>query len=269
MASIQGTLLQKLYYAYFLSGGHPGKLRICRWVRRILRDARVLTPFFEGQIYADESDFVERHILRSGDYEPEVRDALLQFAERDEVLWDIGAHVGTTSLPLRNHPAVREIRAFEPHPEARDRLRRNLERNPGRATYEICDLGLGDRDEVLTISDGREGNSSTAALGGPGRFQIHTVTLDSCVKNWGSYPTLIKIDVEGWESNVFRGASETLQAHPPKAVVFEAETTRTGDLVDPGILDLLPGYKVSRIPRPEGTIESRENFLATLPRNPG
>jgi FkbM family methyltransferase len=77
-------------------------------------------------------------------------------------------------------------------------------------------------------------------------------------------PTLMKVDVEGWEYQVFHGAQQLLQSKQLKAIAFEAACDATGRLTDDRLEDLLCryGYSLSRIRRPEGEMRGVENYLA-------
>jgi len=77
-------------------------------------------------------------------------------------------------------------------------------------------------------------------------------------------PTLMKVDVEGWEYQVFNGARQLLQSSRLKAIAFEAGCDPAGKLADDRLARLLSGYgyAIKRIHRPEGEIRGVENYLA-------
>ena len=58
--------------------------------------------------------------------------------------------------------------------------------------------------------------------------EVNTITLDAyCLKN-NLIPRFLKIDVEGNELRVFKGAVETLKKHKPK-ILFECEARHIGE----------------------------------------
>ncbi len=135
---------------------------------------------------------------------------------------DVGANEGAVLESIvRIAPRGRHI-AFEPIPELHERL---LTRFPGvdvrrAALYDSAGTvsfahnlaqpaysGLRPRSDVDTSSDGLR------------QISVATERLDD-VLDEGYAPTLIKIDVEGAELGVLRGAVETLHRHRPY-VVFE------------------------------------------------
>ena len=77
-------------------------------------------------------------------------------------------------------------------------------------------------------------------------------------------PTLLKMDVEGWEYNVLLGATRVLQQTPPKAIIFESTCDQQGKIADARIPELLEhyGYQLLKLSRREPKIDAQENFLA-------
>ena len=262
-----GTWWQRFYYAYFLGPDHPMKLRICYYLRRLMKDGRVTIPYDgSGWITVDELEFIERHILLHGYYEPEVFETLMRFAQADEVVWDIGANVGSFSIRAMRDPRVALTCAFEPLPPTFTLLARNVAMNPGMGM--LWNLALSDSLEDQSLSFGTPGNIGMASMedhSGSNQVTVRCSTMDHLVENgFAKPPTLVKMDVEGWEGPVFRGSLKTLARYPPKAIVFESRSTAAGVLEQESLGAILKenGYRFERIVRPQGTIEPRENFIA-------
>lgn len=142
---------------------------------------------------------------------------------------DIGAHRGLYAHWMRKAvgPAG-EVIGFEPQPE----MQRELERY--RATFGATNLrvvpcGLSDSEGTATLT--RMGtDTGGASLENPSdrggeaqaRLNVSVTTLDAYL---ASHPprgrvSLLKVDVEGHERAVFRGARETLRHHRPH-LLFE------------------------------------------------
>ncbi len=131
---------------------------------------------------------------------------------------DVGAHAGDVLADLvRCAPRGRHV-AFEPLPELAADLRRRFPEvrveeaavadEPGRATFTRV-VGAPALSGLRDRSDGA----------GVEHFDVRLTTLDEALP--ADYvPALIKIDVEGGELGVLRGAVETLRRHRP-VVVFE------------------------------------------------
>ena len=63
--------------AYYFGPDHPFKLRLWGWMRRWMKGARFRVRYAGvAWLALDETDFVQRHVLEHGAYEPEVWQAL-------------------------------------------------------------------------------------------------------------------------------------------------------------------------------------------------
>lgn len=149
-------------------------------------------------------------------FEPEtVR--LLEILARGTAL-DVGANIGCTALALSR--LCGQVHAFEPSPSTYALLACNVAGAPNVRPY---NLGLGDRKQRVELTfapDNRSGgyiSDRTKANG----YNIHeTVEILPLDKLRIPAVDFIKIDVEGFEGHVIRGARRTLNKHRP-AVVME------------------------------------------------
>lgn len=162
--------------------------------------------------------------------EPELR-VLGSFLDRSGVFVDAGANTGAYSMTAGRFAG--RVVAFEPNPHLAAHLRVVV-----RAQDRVCEAALSDtaRTETFTVPNGRGiGQHSRGALIGatqpPGSatpdgmltFPVRTCVLDD--ESLGAVQ-LLKIDVEGHENAVLRGAAGTLDAHRP-VVLVEAEERHT------------------------------------------
>ena len=138
-----------------------------------------------------------------------------------DLLLDVGANRGQFSLVVRaTHPRV-PIHAFEPQPGEAAIYRKLFASRPGVLLHELA-LGdqLGEAD--LHISR-RKDSSSLLPIGDlqaklfpstedVGTHRVQVVTLDSLKAHWATAKRiLLKLDVQGFELGVLRGAPETLR----------------------------------------------------------
>jgi FkbM family methyltransferase len=145
-------------------------------------------------------------------YQYDKLQSCLTLCQRRRVAVDVGAHVGLWSMILCDHFAT--VVAFEP--VFAKHFRRNLERKPNVLLHEVA---LSDQPgsvemEVVGWNSGATHIAKSSA--GEGK-QIMTARLDDYRLD---EVDLIKVDVEGWEFQVLRGAEETMLRSRP-VVIFE------------------------------------------------
>ena len=174
-----------------------------------------------------------RHLVRKNLRKGEPELHLLPFlVNRDKQAIDIGANKGVyTHLLARLVPFVH---AFEPNPKMFNVLTRGLPVNA--RSYEIALSDQSGSGELLVPMSGRTKAYSNqgASLsrqkvdGEHGVVHIETRTLDSyALDNVG----FIKIDVEGYEHTVLKGAKETLMQCRP-TMLIELEERHTGSTIE-------------------------------------
>jgi FkbM family methyltransferase len=184
-----------------------------------------------------------------GTYERAFQSFFFAVVPKGGVVWDVGANVGFYSL-LAARKAARVI-AFEPLPENLSYLRQHVELNGLQERVQIFPVAASDHDGSGLFSV-VPGNRSEGSLRPYGKLRVQTMRLDSV----GLVPDLIKIDVEGNEYEVLRGALDTLRAHNPAILV--ALHTAERECQD---LLLQLGYDVSAVA--SGELFARKNQPAT------
>jgi FkbM family methyltransferase len=179
----------------------------------------------------------------AGTYEPDLLDALASLASGGGWLYDIGAHVGVVTCAWLAFGGT-GVHAFEPLPSNAEAVRRVIERN-GLSAAHLHEVALSDREGTAELlSDASNVSTSSMAYlkeaGGVAESQdsatyqrstavsVPTASLDTLVRERGlAPPSAIKIDVEGAEGHVVRGAHRVLDAHRP-AIVAELHTIDAG-----------------------------------------
>lgn len=167
---------------------------------------------------------VER-IMWTGEYES----PLIRFLRRHQsdgwVCFDVGANVGAVTLALAKFiGCTGMVYAFEPGPPNLLRLRNNMELNPELlARVRILPVGVGETPGELWWAE-EDGNPGNALLSGQGTHRVKVITLDDFAGEEGiARADFIKIDVEGMELQVMRGAARLLRRFRP---VLYFETLR-------------------------------------------
>lgn len=248
--------------------GYPiDKPKDLGWMENLFGPRRILARTRPGFFVAcDQTDWLQRNLLCNRQHEPEVTDLLVRTLRPEDIFFDVGANCGYFSL-LAAHRGCRRVVAFEPDAELCDVIRFNARINGD--VSGIIDV----RQVALSDSCGesefeRATDSGVSGFGHwPHRKPLESVrvsmqTLDQIALNLR--PTVIKIDVEGWESAVVAGAADLLRAHPPRLIVFEAEPDDEMQPGDGRLKDVFrsAGYRISHLARYTGQIKNTENFLA-------
>jgi FkbM family methyltransferase len=176
---------------------------------------------------------------------------------------DIGANEGEfTAKILSLLPNVR-VHCFEPNPPTFARLKTRFAHDK---RVILNNVGLGSERGSLTLCDYEEGEGSGHASLLSATFEdlyrkpatttsVNIITLDEyAVTNNLPDIDYCKIDVEGFEMEVFMGMRKTIAANTPKHIQFEfnSHNAITG-LSLYRISKLLPGYTIRKI-LPNGTI---------------
>jgi FkbM family methyltransferase len=214
----------------------PGALRARSGVRRFLR--RHLVPHRMEWVQI-QSGFGEGLWLRIdlgsernwwlGKHEPEVQAELQHLLSPNVVIYDIGAHIGFYALPAARQGA--HVIAFEPDPESAARLRVHAKRNEVESSLRIIEAAVwSDADPKVVFRRGLPRSQGGVCSGehrpvlaSAEKIAVPAWSLDAFVGSGEPAPHIVKIDVEGGESEVLRGASDVLRIHKP-ALLVEVHT---------------------------------------------
>jgi FkbM family methyltransferase len=138
----------------------------------------------------------------------------------EDLFIDIGANVGSYTVLACAAKRAKGI-CFEPVPSTFEKLMDNLRIN------NLCDrviaknIGLSDREGDLIFTSGEDTTNHIVA--GDERasniVRVKVLPLDAILG--GVTPSLLKIDVEGYETSVLRGARQTLENQGLHSVIME------------------------------------------------
>jgi FkbM family methyltransferase len=162
-----------------------------------------------------------------GRYEPAVVSELLS-AGPIRVAYDVGAHLGFMSLVLsRIVGETGRVFAFEPIPENRVAIDRLIGMNRLDQVIQVTSLALGESNgkKKMLLRECSSMHQLEEAYQGKGSNIYSTVDVESCTldsfifERGNLIPQLIKIDVEGAEELVLKGALKTLEVYKPTMVI--------------------------------------------------
>jgi len=202
------------------------------------------------RVWIDPEQALDMRLHLSGDYEPETLAALERLAVPGSSVIDVGAHVGLVAMWLSRcvTPAGRVI-AVEPSGWACTRMARNLDLSRI-ANVEVVHAAAWDAEgsaQMNIINGYRNDDTNTRRP-----EQVALVTVDALVEARGIADlSVLKIDTDGHESYVLRGALATIGRLRP-AILFEFgpdHMRRYPDSDPDALIGLLHGlgYTVTRL----------------------
>lgn len=143
---------------------------------------------------------------------------LLRFLAAGDVFVDVGAHLGLYTVLASSVPGVHVV-ALEPSTESFALLGENLELNGIGAEVTAVAAAAGSRPGRATLSTGADAMNGLVDGGRPGE-EVEVTTVDHLVADLGlPGVAAIKIDVEGAELDVLRGAAQVLRHRRPVLIV--------------------------------------------------
>lgn len=145
---------------------------------------------------------------------------VLHVLDNEDLFIDIGANVGSYTILACGVKKACGI-CVEPVPQTFIRLRENLRLNGLIDSVRAHNIGLADVEgELFFTAD--QNTTNHILLNGedhPNRVKVKVLSLDALVGD--EMPSLIKLDVEGFETLVIAGASKTLRKSSLHSVIME------------------------------------------------
>lgn len=173
----------------------------------------------------------------------------------DGVLFDVGANHGSYTRFLRRVSPRSRIHAFEPHPTTFA----SLERRAAGPLVTLVNMAVSDSSGTMQLHDFADDDGSTQASlarASVGMFDprtvshtVETTTLDAYMAKAGiDEIDFLKIDTEGFDINVLRGAKGALARGAIKAIQFEfipADIAMRVTMRD--FFEILHGFRLFRL----------------------
>jgi len=146
---------------------------------------------------------------------------LLHLLRKDDLFVDVGANIGSYTILAG---AVRRAHciAIEPIPATVRYLQQNINLNGINNLVKVYNMGIGEKPGKLRFTshlDTMNHVITESAEITSDIIEIEVTSIDLALS--GLSPTLIKIDVEGFEDSVIAGSEKTLLAEPLTAIIME------------------------------------------------
>lgn len=187
------------------------------------RNPEFLTARLPWCVMKVKSDWLGRNIYL-GSYEKKELMMIARIGNPEWVALDIGANIGYYTLFLEKRVGCRMVYAFEPSPREFSLLKENLASN-GCTHVKPFNLALGERETVIKLylsSDNIGKNSINFFESSDQEITVPVIQADALLNTEQLRRVdFIKLDVEGAEPMVLRGASELIRKFKP-VILYES-----------------------------------------------
>jgi FkbM family methyltransferase len=205
----------------------------------------------------------------------------LQFVRPGDVVFDVGANVGIWSMLAAKRAPSARVHAFEPVPELAERLRQHVALNDARGIV-IHPWACGAENGSLPFFARYAENTGASSLARTSatevEIEVAVMTLDSYIATGRiERVDVMKVDVEGAEMLVFRGAHGLLSSEAAPMIFFEVNDALCASFSTSGrdVKQLLAdrGYGIFRwrdssfVRVPVDAPQEHEDLFALKPRH--
>jgi len=173
----------------------------------------------------DPEDYVSRTLLETGQWEADSWAIVKQHLPPGGTFVDVGAHIGIYSLKAaRVVGSQGRVISIEPNPDTLQKLRDNIQAS-GDTNVAVQPFACSDAETDLDLFAAARANTGGTSLSRANAeqvgavsavYHVHARPLDAILEAAGvSGVDVIKIDVEGAEMLVLKGARQTLARYSP------------------------------------------------------
>ena len=192
-----------------------------------------------------------------------------------DIFFDIGAHIGLVSLPAgKEMKRTAKVVSFEPSCKNFKHLKSHVENNSLEKIIILNHCLVGEENcQRIFYSSKKESPMNSIVksdhLNKYKKEKLMQITLDSFCHKSGLIPEVIKIDVEGAEINVLKGARNILKKYKP--IIYLSVHPRHIKELGSDIIELINlideiGYKVEDFEGNQISNYSLDEYLLT-PKN--
>jgi FkbM family methyltransferase len=202
--------------------------------------------------FIDKDIYVGASLYHYGEYNPDETEKIIALAEiagKDKLCLDIGANFGVMAQALEYNGF--ECQCFEPQPYVFGFLTQNVKGKCHNVAVG-AEVGTAKMTKILNGSKANYGGNAIGFRSELGTITVPVITIDSL-----DLPTtgFMKIDVEGYELNVLRGAVNTITRDRPILYIEDDRPENSKDLR--AFINLL-GYTIEEHKPP---LYREENFF--------
>ncbi len=214
----------QLFLGYQLGQRFPFLKRIYSLAYDSLRPARVKVFDQWLTLHPDDRVF-SKEVLSKGVFEKFETQLFLSSLEEGMTVFDIGANVGYyTLIAAQKVGSSGHVYAFEPDKENFKILQKNVLSN-NHSNVTLMDYALSDKDGYLELylSPDNKGDHRTYKTPEPQEkrdfYKVRAISIDSLFSSAGTYPSVIKMDIQGFEFFALTGM-QALITRTPNLVLY-------------------------------------------------
>ena len=189
------------------------------------RDRFIMREVLGSKMYLDLVDKgLSRDLLTYGIREPLATEVMQEILKPGQIVVEIGANIGYYALlEAKTVGEKGKVYCLEPAPENIELLRRNISAN-GYKNIEVVHgaAGAETKESKLYLSESHNQHAMSAenVRGAVGSTPVQMFSLDDFMKD-KPYPTLVRMDVEGYELDILRGMKKILATGKPLQFFIE------------------------------------------------
>jgi FkbM family methyltransferase len=196
--------------------------RFLRWqiAYRVNPSPRVVSFIENSKLYIEPHMAGATGNIYVGLHDFEDMSFLLHFLNEDDLFCDIGANVGVYTVLASSVRGARTV-SIEPSPITFSKLAKNIEINKIENKVTAVNMGVGEKAATLSFTKNLDSINHVVpeSEANTNTIQIQVRPLPEILGT--ETPSLLKIDVEGFELMVLRGAKSVLSATSLQALIIE------------------------------------------------
>ncbi|MDD5031953.1 MAG: FkbM family methyltransferase [Patescibacteria group bacterium] len=191
----------------------------------VFNDEHIIRRIHGSKMGLDLADpGIAKDLLSAGNREPFHTELVKRILKPGDIIYDIGANIGYYALlEARIVGDKGKVYAIEPVPDNVKNLVKNISLNNYKniAVYNLA-IGGDDRNGYIYSSDKSNWCSMNCRgyNNSSGRIPVKVMSLDSFIEG-KDYPDVVRMDVEGYETEIIKGMKHILAGGRPLKIFME------------------------------------------------
>jgi FkbM family methyltransferase len=245
-------------------------------IQRYIFNTKFIT-IYAGPLKGYKWSSIYNYEYLTGDYEDkETLKIFCSWLKEDTVLYDLGANVGYYAFIANQFIHQGKIYSFEPLPANIETFNAHLQLNKNRlprTNITLLPYAVSDEEKEVVFSNNSktiEGNTyidSVLHATSSRDLLVKCFSIDGLVQQGYQVPHVLKIDVEGAEYDVLRGAENTIKKFRPNILLATHDCHLPG--VQQQCLDLLIGlgYELTKLNCHNKSMPGLDDYIAIHKKN--